>query len=278
MARAGAIQKLIQRLGGPLIISSIESRRTAQRGTLTFEVVNPTAGEQKEIWRQVLSTMGTNLNGHVDQFVAQFNLNVEKIESARAEVMGQKLLHESKANDASFDFGEALWDACRTQARPKLDDLAQRIEPAATWDDLVLPRFGLETLHEIAVHVRRRHKVYETWGFVSKGLRGLGISALFSGVSGTGKTMAAEVLASELRLDLHRIDLSAVVSKYIGETERTCAGSSTRPKKAERSCCSMKPMRCLASAAKSKTVTIATRISRSVICCSAWRLIAGWRF
>ena len=220
MARAGAIQKLIQRLGGPLIISSIESRRTAQRGTLTFEVVNPTAGEQKEIWRQVLSTMGTNLNGHVDQFVAQFNLNVEKIESARAEVMGQKLLHESKANDASFDFGEALWDACRTQARPKLDDLAQRIEPAATWDDLVLPRFGLETLHEIAVHVRRRHKVYETWGFVSKGLRGLGISALFSGVSGTGKTMAAEVLASELRLDLHRIDLSAVVSKYIGETEK----------------------------------------------------------
>lgn len=219
-ARAAAIQKLIERLNGPLVVSSVDSRQSTQRGTLTFDVRNPTASEQKQIWQQVLSAMGTNLNGEVDQFVSQFDLNVEKIESARAEVMGQKLLHDSKATSASFDFGEALWNACRTQARPKLDDLAQRIEPAAAWDDLVLPGPGLQTLREIAVHVRQRLKVYETWGFVSKGLRGLGISALFSGVSGTGKTMAAEVLANELRLDLHRIDLSAVVSKYIGETEK----------------------------------------------------------
>ena len=119
-----------------------------------------------------------------------------------------------------LDFGKALWDACRMQARPRLDDLAQRIEPAASWDDLVLPEQQLETLREIAVHVRQRATVYETWGFATKGARGLGISALFSGVSGTGKTMAAEVLANELRLDLYRIDLSAVVSKYIGETEK----------------------------------------------------------
>jgi len=68
--------------------------------------------------------------------------------------------------------------------------------------------------------VRHRMKVYETWGFGSRGGRGLGISALFTGESGTGKTMAAEVLASDLALDLYRIDLSAVVSKYIGETEK----------------------------------------------------------
>jgi hypothetical protein len=113
-----------------------------------------------------------------------------------------------------------LWDACRVQARPRLDNLAQRIEPAASWDDLVLPELQRETLREIAAHVRHRAIVYEDWGFASKGLRGLGISALFAGASGTGKTMAAEVLASELRLDLYRIDLSAVVSKYIGETEK----------------------------------------------------------
>jgi SpoVK/Ycf46/Vps4 family AAA+-type ATPase len=70
------------------------------------------------------------------------------------------------------------------------------------------------------VHVRQRTTVYETWGFAVKGARGLGISALFVGASGTGKTMAAEVLANELRLDLYRIDLSQVVSKYIGETEK----------------------------------------------------------
>jgi SpoVK/Ycf46/Vps4 family AAA+-type ATPase len=106
------------------------------------------------------------------------------------------------------------------QARPKLDDLAQRIEPAATWDDLVLPKVGLQVLRDVATQVHHRMTVYQSWGFATKGLRGLGISALFSGASGTGKTMAAEVLASELRMDLYRIDLSAVVSKYIGETEK----------------------------------------------------------
>ena len=75
-------------------------------------------------------------------------------------------------------------------------------------------------LRQIAIHVRQRAKVYQTWGFASKGSRGLGISALFAGLSGTGKTMAGEVLANELKLDLYRIDLSQVVSKYIGETEK----------------------------------------------------------
>jgi SpoVK/Ycf46/Vps4 family AAA+-type ATPase len=106
------------------------------------------------------------------------------------------------------------------QARPRLDDLAQRIESVATWDDLVLPELQRQTLREIAVHVRQRARVYEAWGFAAKCARGLGISALFVGASGTGKTMAAEVLANELRLDLYRIDLSQVVSKYIGETEK----------------------------------------------------------
>ena len=113
-----------------------------------------------------------------------------------------------------------LWDACRKQARPRLENLAQRIEVAAEWEDLVLPEPQRETLREISAHVRNRATVYESWGFGLKGSRGLGISALFAGASGTGKTMAAEVLADELRLDLYRIDLSAVVSKYIGETEK----------------------------------------------------------
>jgi hypothetical protein len=113
-----------------------------------------------------------------------------------------------------------LWSLCRARCRVRLESLAQRIEPAATWDDLVLPEFQIRTLHEMAAQVRNRYKVYEEWGWASKGTRGLGISALFAGPSGTGKTMAAEVLASDLQLDLFRIDLSAVVSKYIGETEK----------------------------------------------------------
>jgi SpoVK/Ycf46/Vps4 family AAA+-type ATPase len=82
------------------------------------------------------------------------------------------------------------------QARPRLDGLAQRIEPSATWDDLVLPEEQKQLLCQIALHIRQRSKVYQTWGFASKGSRGLGISALFSGPSGTGKTMAGEVLAA----------------------------------------------------------------------------------
>jgi SpoVK/Ycf46/Vps4 family AAA+-type ATPase len=110
--------------------------------------------------------------------------------------------------------------ACRSQSRPRLDNLAQRIDTRASWNDIVLPVAQLAMLREIAAHVRQRAKVYEAWGFAQKCARGLGISALFAGASGTGKTLAAEVLADELRLDLYRIDLSQVVSKYIGETEK----------------------------------------------------------
>ena len=214
-ARIGAVNRLIDGLNSPLIISTV-ARRTPRKPVVTFDVQKPSADEQRDIWQQALQTMPLNLNGQVSALVAQFNLNLQKVQAAHAEAMAQAPDNASERGD----FGQALWDACRMQARPRLDDLAQRIDPAATWTDLVLPEQQLRTLREIAVHVRQRRTVYESWGFAAKGARGLGISALFAGVSGTGKTMAAEVLANELRLDLYRIDLSAVVSKYIGETEK----------------------------------------------------------
>lgn len=125
-----------------------------------------------------------------------------------------------EVNSFSYPPFSLLWDSCRTQAQPKLDELAQRMHLKATWDDLVLNQTQIQTLKSIAAHIRQRIQVYQKWGFAGKGGRGLGISALFSGVSGTGKTMSAEVLANELNLDLYRIDLSSTVSKYIGETEK----------------------------------------------------------
>ncbi|MEQ9364294.1 MAG: ATP-binding protein, partial [Leptospirales bacterium] len=118
------------------------------------------------------------------------------------------------------DFGVILWKACCSLARPAMEDLALRIEAHATWEDLVLPPMQTQILRDVAMQVKHRARVYEEWGFGGRSNRGLGISALFSGPSGTGKTMAAEVLARELNLDLYRIDLSSVVSKYIGETEK----------------------------------------------------------
>jgi SpoVK/Ycf46/Vps4 family AAA+-type ATPase len=101
-----------------------------------------------------------------------------------------------------------------------MSGLAERVISSATMQDLILPENEKQILQEIVIHVTNRNKVYEEWGFGSLTSRGLGITALFSGLSGTGKTMAAEVLANELGLDLYKIDLSTVVSKYIGETEK----------------------------------------------------------
>lgn len=214
-SRESAITQIVEKLNSPLILSTRERRGFGARSVFTVDVQKPTHDEQRGVWRDVL---GAVANGTIDRLVAQFNLDPASIQTAHDAARGRLALdtpdHEPEA------LAETLWDVCRQQQRPHLDDLAQRIEPAATWDDLILPETQKSILHEITMHVQQRTYVYETWGFIHKGKRGLGISALFAGTSGTGKTMAAEVLADDLELDLYRIDLSGVVSKYIGETEK----------------------------------------------------------
>jgi SpoVK/Ycf46/Vps4 family AAA+-type ATPase len=199
---------------GALIMTSRLRRQTRQRSVIALDVHKPTVAEQRLIWSCALGDKAAKLNGQLDELVAQFSLSATAIRSACTQALSGGSTASPKLDP------QTLWDACRAQARPRLDNLAQHIKPVATWDDLVLPETEVHTLREIAMHVRQRTKVYQTWGFARKSARGLGISALFSGASGTGKTMAAEVLANELRLDLYRIDLSQVVSKYIGETEK----------------------------------------------------------
>ncbi|MBD2742454.1 AAA family ATPase [Coleofasciculus sp. FACHB-1120] len=216
--RENAILQLIEETSIPLIITTEERLHSPQRSIITFDIPKLTRSEQLAIWQSNLGAIAAELNGHVETLVSQFNLNTPAIQAACSQL---KIKHEQlniKVEDSSSP--NQLWDFCRVQARPRLDDLAQRIDSTATWDDLVLPETQRQILRDIAAHLCQRAKVYQKWGFAGKSSRGLGISALFSGASGTGKTMAAEVLAKELRLDLYRIDLSAVVSKYIGETEK----------------------------------------------------------
>ncbi len=201
-------------LSGMLLVMGRELSHPHERPVFRLDVNKPSVAEQRALWQEALGPLPPQLNGLLDPLIAQFNLSADCIQAVSLQTR-EAGVHAGEALSAV-----ALWDACRIQARPRLDDLAQRIEPAAEWDDLVLPEQQLRTLGDIAVHVRQRTKVYETWGFAAKGVGGLGISALFAGASGTGKTMAAEVLSNELRLDLYRIDLSQVVSKYIGETEK----------------------------------------------------------
>jgi hypothetical protein len=214
-----AVSRLLESVRGAIFVGSRERRRMKQRLTVTFDVSKPTVAEQQGTWKSILGGASAGLDGWVDALVAQFSLNTPAIRAACAEAIG-RLSSKDAENSECGNLGQMAWDACRALSRPRLGDLAQRIEPAAQWDDIVLPEGPTRTLRDIALHVRRRLKVYETWGFAHKCGRGLGISALFTGPSGTGKTMAAEVLARELRLDLYRIDLSQVVNKYIGETEK----------------------------------------------------------
>jgi hypothetical protein len=214
-AGEASIKRLLETLRSPLLLAARERRNPLERLLFSFDVPKPTPAEQKQIWRDALGARSETQNGDVERLVSQFSLDSSRIAAAVAQVLPHR-------SDSSPDtcLATALWDACRAQDRPRLEGLAQRIEPAATWDNLVLPDTQKQLLGQIALHLRHRDKVYQGWGFASKGSRGLGISALFAGPSGTGKTMSGEVLANELQLDLYRIDLSQVVSKYIGETEK----------------------------------------------------------
>ncbi len=113
-----------------------------------------------------------------------------------------------------------LYQACQQKISHKLGERASRVNAAYTWDDLVLEEGPKELLRQACGQISCRGKVYEEWGFADKIAYGRGVSLLFAGPPGTGKTMAAQVLAKELNLELYKVDLSGVLSKYIGETQK----------------------------------------------------------
>jgi hypothetical protein len=209
-----AIQRFLGREIGLAFLAVRDTPVRLSCANFSLDISKPTAAEQRAAW---IAVAGGNREGNESESIArtlagQFDLNLRQIHEAAA---------IAAKNDAEArGLPERLWEICRDLTRPRLDRLAQRLDPKATWDDLVLPNESAGLLRQIAGQVRDRHRVYDEWGFAVKMNRGFGISALFAGESGTGKTMAAEVIANELGLNLYRIDLSAVVSKYIGETEK----------------------------------------------------------
>ena len=224
-AQARSFERLLERLPGPVSVCERERTRIAHRLVTAFDVASLPASEQRETWEKSLRRAaagrfadgsGAALASASDRVAAQFSISRPAIEAIAAEAVAEAARFGMKP-DA---IGAVAWDLCRARVRTRLDGLAQRIESRIDWDDLILPDPNLATLCTIAAQLRQRATVYERWGFADKSARGLGISALFSGPSGTGKTMGAEALANDLHLDLYRIDLASVVSKYIGETEK----------------------------------------------------------
>ncbi|MEO1208788.1 MAG: ATP-binding protein [Cyanobacteria bacterium J06638_20] len=204
------LYRLLSRFKGLLFLSSRTIRPHLGRSTILLDITKPIPLEQRQLWQAAL---GDRAGDSPIQLASQFDLNLTTIQHIARTAL-------AKPPDPDTSLHDQLWSACLASARPQLDVLAQRLEPKATWDDIVLPSEETTLLHQIADQVRQRSKVYQDWGFQNRMNRGMGISALFSGESGTGKTMAAEVLANDLGLSLYRIDLSQVVSKYIGETEK----------------------------------------------------------
>ncbi len=205
------LHKMMENLNSVLCVSTPEKLKVSHRPSFVIDIEKPTRAEQRQLWTKGLGDKITLINGQIDGISSQFDLSMQSINAVCA---------EAGHSGDSESIGDLLWNSCRVHARQQLDGLARCLVPVASWEQLVLPEIQRQTLHEMVVHVRRRRTVYEEWGFEKRSSRGLGITALFSGPSGTGKTMAAEVLANELHLDLYHIDLSQVVSKYIGETEK----------------------------------------------------------
>lgn len=214
-----AVARLLERLDGLVFVCGPESALPAQGEwpQLRQRLDRPGAPERLQLWRAALGDALGDAQGDaqddaadamapaLDQIASQYRLGARRI---------QQIAARAPAGDAA-----ALHAASRGNGHG-MPGLAQRIATQARWADLVLPPAQQAQLRQIAAQTRHRLTVLHRWGFAGQGARGLGLATLFWGDSGTGKTLGAEVLAAELDLALYRIDLSAVVSKYIGETEK----------------------------------------------------------
>jgi hypothetical protein len=198
---AASFDDVIERLRVFLVVGSRERWQT-ERETLAVRVPKPDAGAQSILWQQALRLglgqalrLGSgqalagvehSLDGQIEAVVQQFDFGPQAIAQVVAAAQGRARLRAP--DDGASLTADDLWQACREQAGWQLDELAQRIIPCYTWEDIVLPEDVTRQLREIAAQVAHRPQVYEAWGFGAKLSRGRGISALFSGPSGTGKT------------------------------------------------------------------------------------------
>ncbi len=215
---SAAVSRFVSRSTGLLFLADRDAApMVGARDVERVEVPKPTPREQRDAWLRGLARVD---EGAIPQpgetsarLAAQFDVGVITID---------RIVAAARATppEVPTPLADRVWAAAVAHSRPRLDTLAQRIEPKAEWKQLVVPEQEERALRALTAQVAQRTTVYEEWGFAERMNRGLGISALFVGESGTGKTMAAEVIANELELALYRIDLSAVVSKYIGETEK----------------------------------------------------------
>jgi AAA+ superfamily predicted ATPase len=188
---------------------------------VTLRLNAPDFAGRRQCWEESLGAAGHKIpDAELDALASRFRLTPEQIAGAVASAKSQARLQALATDSSDYPTMEDLFAAACSQSTHDLGALARKIEPNYHWDDIVLPDDQRRHLREICNQARYRHVVYGQWGFDRKLSLGKGLNVLFSGPPGTGKTMAAEVIAAELHLELFKIDLSQIVSKYIGETEK----------------------------------------------------------
>jgi hypothetical protein len=182
---------------------------------LVFILEEPDFEERRRLWR----VLGQDLvsDAMADDLANRFMLNPGQIHDAIVMARDHHYLREGRNGSLGAD---DLLEAARSQSDQNLGKLAARVRGAHSWKDLVLPANTLKQIREISSAIRFRHHVYSSWGFDQRLVSGKGLKVLFSGAAGTGKTMTAGIIARDLGLDLYKIDLSGIVSKFIGETEK----------------------------------------------------------
>jgi AAA+ superfamily predicted ATPase len=194
-------------------------------GVITITFPRPSYAQRRALWKDLLTEASVQLKeADLDTLAGRFRLDPGQIADAFATALNLAhrrvaALPDDQRENATLNMDD-LFAAARAQTGSELGGLARKIEPLNRLKDIVLPDDTCEQLIEICQRVAHGNRVLEDWGFDRKLSQGKGTAVLFAGPSGTGKTMAAEILAAELGLDLYKIDLSSVVSKYIGETEK----------------------------------------------------------
>ena len=177
----------------------------------------PDGSKRKDYWKKFSTNYKLSQRVDMDNFSEYFRFTPGQIQNAINRGESLAVWHGSAEGLIE---SEELFNACYSQSNQKLGTLAAKIKKTYTWGMLVLPSDQMSQLREICNQVKYRSLVYGTWGFERRLSLGKGLNILFSGPPGSGKTMAAEVIAHELKLEIYKIDVSQVVSKYIGETEK----------------------------------------------------------
>jgi hypothetical protein len=213
------LERELRRAQPPPLLSGTSRRRPLDLpGLLAVPLALPDVRTRAERWRTALATHGVTADdGMVVDLAETFRLGSAAIESAARRAASAARLAAASADRRS------VFAAAAAESSDRIGDVARRLEPRRSWPDLILPPDRIEQLRDLCTVVRHRDLVYRRWGFADRVVTGTGVTVLFAGPSGTGKTLAAEVVAGAVGLDAYVMDISTIVSKYIGETEKNLA-------------------------------------------------------